>query len=177
MNIVKEQKSKLFVLGIYPKCPFYKPVPILFHTFLYALGTVGIYFLNLWVAVTYLIYAISWYFFVMPVLHCRHCYYRTKETSTDNNTGKSIEKLLPKEQWVESCLQKHVECGKKWGINFFISWFLPIILTVISFFLSFSLMALLILIGFIGMLAGTLLYVRYIVCPTCLIKDECHAAF
>lgn len=175
--MVEKQKSKLFVLGIYPKCPFYKPVPILFHSFLIALGTAGIYFLNLWAAVAYLIYAFLWFFLVMPTLHCRYCYYKVKETTTNNNTGKSIEKLLPKEQWKESCLQKHVECAKKWGFNFFISFFLPIILMVISFFLSFSIFAVIFLIGFIGMLAGTLLYVRYIVCPTCAIMEECHAAF
>lgn len=175
--MVKERRSKLTILGIYPKCPFYKPVSLLLHSFLVTLGTMGISFLNLWVAVAYLIYSILWYLLVIPTLHCKHCYFKVKETTIDNNTGKVIEKLLPKEKWVESCLQKHVECGKKFGFNFFISFFLPIILIVISFFLSFSIFALITLIGFVGMLAGTLGYVRYIVCPTCSIKDECHAAF
>jgi hypothetical protein len=113
----------------------------------------------------------------MPKFHCQNCYFKVRETTTDNNTGKSIEKLLPIEQWKELWLQKHVECGKKWGVGFYISWFVPIILMIISFFLSFSVFAVIFLIGFVGMLAGTLAYVRFIVCPTCPIKDECHEAF
>ncbi|MCP4763011.1 MAG: hypothetical protein GY870_14630 [archaeon] len=175
--MVEEHKSKLTFLHIYPNCPFYKPVPLLLHAILVAIGTVGISFLNFWVAVGYLIYSILWYLLIMPTMHCKYCYFKTRETTSDNNTGKTIEKLLPKEQWVDSCLQKHVECGKKFGFNFFISFFLPIILVIISFFLSFSVFAIIALIGFIGMLAATLGYVRYIVCPTCPIKDECHAAF
>ena len=177
MNMVEEQKSKLFILGIFPKCPFYKPVPLLIILVLIALGTWGIHYLNLWVAVAYLIYAILWYFLVMPIFHCRHCYYKVKETTTDNNTGKSIEKLLPKEQWKESCLQKHVECGKKWGVNFFISWFLPIILMVISFFLSFSIFVVIFLIGFIGMVVGNFFYMLKVKCPECPIREYCHSAF
>jgi len=175
--MVEEKKSKLFFLGIFPRCPFYKSVNILFIIVLIALGTIGLYFLNLWAAVAYLIYAILWYFLVQPIVHCQHCYYKTKETTEDSTTGKAIENLLPKEQWVESCLQKHVECGKKWGFNFFISWFLPIVLMVISFFLNFSIFALLSLIGFIVMLAVMLLHMKYKVCPTCAIMEECHAAF
>ena len=175
--MVEEQKSKLFFLGIFPRCPYYKPLNILFVIALIALGTIGVYFLDLWVAVAYLIYAILWYFLVQPIVHCKHCYYKTKETTKDSTTGKAIENLLLKEQWVESCLQKHVESGKKWGFNFFISWFLPIILIVISLFLSFSIFALITLISIIVVLAVTLSYMRYKVCPTCAIMEECHAAF
>jgi len=39
MNMVEEQKSKLFFLRIFPKCPFYKPVPVLIILVLIALGT------------------------------------------------------------------------------------------------------------------------------------------
>ena len=175
--MAEEKQSKLSFLGIFPRCPYYNPLNILFIIGLIAFGTIGLYFLNLWVAIVYLIYAISWYFLVMPVVHCQYCYYKTKETTVDNTTGKAIENLLPKEQWVESCLQKHVECGKKWGFNFFIAWFLPIILIVISFFLNFSIYALLSLIGFIVVLTVMLIYVRYKVCPTCAIMEECHEAF
>ncbi|MFX0136819.1 MAG: hypothetical protein ACFFDN_24490 [Candidatus Hodarchaeota archaeon] len=175
--MAEDKMAKLSIFGIYPKCPFYKPKPLLLHSFMIAIGTIGVTFLNLWAAVVYLIYTISWYFLIMPTLHCKNCYFKAKETTIDNNTGKSIVKLLSKGQWKESCLQKHIECGKKWSINFIISFFSPIILIVISFFLSFSIFALISLIGFIGILAGTVGYVRYRVCPTCPIKDECHAAF
>ena len=175
--MTEEKQSKLSFLGIIPRCPYYNPLNILFIILLIAFGTIGLYFLNLWAAIVYLIYAISWYFLVMPGVHCQHCYYKTKVTTVDSTTGKPRENLMPKEQWVESWLQKHVECGKKWGVGFYISWFIPIILMIMSFFLSFSIFALISLIGFVGMLAGTLGYVRYIVCPKCPIKDECHAAF
>ncbi|MBY8985403.1 MAG: hypothetical protein KGD65_10065 [Candidatus Lokiarchaeota archaeon] len=113
----------------------------------------------------------------MPVVHCQYCYYKIKDTTVDNTTGKPIAKLMPKEQWKETCLQKHVDCGKKWGNNFFIVWFFPIILIIISFFLNFSIVALISLIGFIVVLAVMLIHVKLKVCPTCAIVDECHAAF
>ena len=175
--MVEEQKSKLFFLGIFPKCPFYQPLPLLFILGQTALGTMGIYFLNLWAAVAYLIYAVSWYFLVQPIVHCQYCYYKSKETTVDSSTGKSIEKLLTKEQWKELCFQKHVECAKKWSANMMISWFLPIILIVISFFLNFSVVALIFLIGFVGVMATGLAHMRWKVCPTCAIMEECHAAF
>ena len=175
--MVEEKKSKLFFLGILPRCPYYTSVNILLVIVLITLGTIGVYFLNLWAAVAYLIYAILWYFLIQPVVHCQHCYYKTKEITEDSTTGKTIENLLPKEQWVESCLQKHVESGKKWGFNFFISWFLPMVLIVISFFFSFSIFALITLIGFVVVWAVMLINMRYKVCKTCAIMEECHAAF
>jgi hypothetical protein len=80
-----------------------------------ALGTVGIIFFNVWVAVVYLIYAMLFNFLLFPTKHCQYCYYAVKETTTDNTTGKTIKKLLPKDQWKESRLENHVECGKKWS--------------------------------------------------------------
>ena len=86
--------------------------------------------------------------------------------------------LLPLDVWKESYLKKHVNCGKKFfppiGL---LQWFLPLVLIGISFFFNFSIIALLSLIGFIVLLAGMLLYVRWKVCPKCAIVDECHAAF
>ncbi len=175
--MVEEKKSKLFFLGIFPKCPFYKLLPLLFIIAQTVLGTLGIYFLNLWVAVVYLIYAILWYFLVQPIVHCKYCYYKSTETKVDSSTGKSIEKLLSKELWLESCFQKHVECGKKWSPVMMISWFLPIILIVISLFLNFSIVALILLISFIGVVAAGLAHMRWKVCPTCVFVKECHEAF
>ncbi|MFX1416140.1 MAG: hypothetical protein ACFFC0_04970 [Promethearchaeota archaeon] len=57
-----EKESGLFFLGIYPKCPFYKPVPVLIILILVSLGTVGIYYLNLWAAVGYLLFSTVFYF-------------------------------------------------------------------------------------------------------------------
>ena len=99
MNMEEEQESKLFYLGIFPRCPFYKSAPgILMIVALMVLGTVGIYFLNLWAAVAYLVYAILFFFLAMPFTMCKYCYFRVKETTTDKN-GKTVEKLLPKDDW------------------------------------------------------------------------------
>jgi hypothetical protein len=87
-------------------------------------------------------------------------------------------KLLPKDEWKESYLKKHVHRGKKLfpplGL---LLWLLPIVLIGISFLVNFSIISLLSLIGFIVTLALMLLYVRWKVCPTCAIMDECHEAF
>ena len=176
--MVEEKESKLFFMGIFPRCPFYcSALHMVFMIVLIALGTVGIYFLNIWIAVAYLIYSVLWYFLIMPLVHCRYCYYKFLETTNDGNKEKAIEKLITLDKWRDSYLPKHVACGKKWGFNFFIEFFLPIILIGISFFLSFSTMALISLIGFIVVLAVMLIHMRWIVCPSCTIVKECHAAF
>jgi len=176
MNMVEEQKSKLFFLGIFPKCPFYKPVPLLIILVLIALGTWGIHYLNLWAAVAYLIYSILYYFLAMPLTMCKYCYYKVKETTIDRKKGKTIEKLLPLDKWRESYLKKHV--GQK-HLTVFMSiiWLLPIVLIVISFFLNFSIFALISLICFIVVLVGNYFYMLRKVCTTCAIKEECHSSF
>ena len=117
-----------------------------------------------------------WFFLAMPLKHCQYCYYKIKETTIDRKNGKTIVKLLPKDKWKKSYLKKHVECGKKGGFNIFIIWFLPIVLIGISFFLRFSIFALISLIGFVVMLAVMLIHMKWKVCPTCAIMDECFAA-
>ena len=165
-------------MNILVKCPFYKSgFQWVLRLVLMGLGTVGLYFFNLWVAVAYLIYSVLFNFLLFPTMHCQYCYYAVKKTTTDSTTGKTIEKLLSKEQWKESCLEKHVECGKKWSKGFYILWFVPIILIIVSFFFSFSIFALLSLIGFISVLAGMLYYTRMKICPRCVIMEECHSSF
>jgi len=160
------------------KCPYNNSVINLASRLsLMAIGTVGIIFFNLWVAVVYLLYSVLFNFLLFPSKHCQYCYYAVKETTIDNKPGKTIEKLLPKDQWVESCLEKHVECGKKWSKGFYILWFVPIILIIVSFFISFSVFALLALIGFIAVLALMLYYTRKKICPRCEIMEECHSSF
>jgi len=178
MNMEGEQKSKVFFLGIFPKCPFYKSVlHLVFMLALIGLGTVGIYFLNLWIALVYLIYSIVFFFLAMPLWHCQYCYYKVKETPLDRKKRKPIVKLLPIDKWKESYLNKHVNCAKKWGFNFFILWLGPIILIGISLFLNFSLFALIFLIGFIVVMAVMMIHMKRKVCPICAIKDECHSSF
>ena len=166
------------IMEVKQKCPFNNSVfQVVLRLSTMVLGTVGLYFLNIWVAVVYLIYYVVFFFLAMPLKHCQYCYYKVKETTIDKKTGKTIGKLLSKEDWKECYLQKHVECGKRWGFNFFILWFLPIVLIIISFFLNFSISALLSLIGFIVVLAVSLIHMKLKVCPTCAIMEECHAAF
>jgi membrane protein YdbS with pleckstrin-like domain len=177
MNMLEEQKSKLFYLGIFPKCPFYgKPVSVLIILVLIALGTWGIYYLNLWAAVGYLIYSVLFYFLIMPLTMCKYCYYKVKETTIDKEKGKTSEKLLSVDKWSESYLHKHVG-QKHWTWLMTIVWLLPIVLIVISFFANFSIFALISLIGFMVVLAGNWLYMLRVKCPTCAIRDECHSSF
>jgi hypothetical protein len=177
MNMEVEIKSNLSFFAIFPKCPFNKSVLQLVKLALIALGTLGLYFLNLWIAVVYLIYSVVFYFLAMPLWHCQYCYYKVKVTAMDRKTGKTMVKLLPVDKWKESYLKKHVNCAKKWGFNFFILWLGPIVLIGILFFLSFSIFALMSLIGFIVVLVVMLIYMKRKVCPTCAIVDECHASF
>jgi len=86
MNM-EEKKSKLFFWGIFPKCPFYKPIPVLIIIAFIALGTWGIFYLNLWVALAYSIYSVLWYFLFMPVVHCQHCYFKVKDIPVNNEKG------------------------------------------------------------------------------------------
>jgi hypothetical protein len=159
----EEEKSKQFILGIFLKCPFYKSVQSLSIILaLITLGTVGIYFLNLWAAAGYLIYSILSYFLLMPFTMCKFCYFKVNENTVD--------------KWRETYLEKHVG-QKNWVIFMVIVWFLPIVLIVISFFLDFSIYALIILIGFIVMLVGNYFYMLRVKCPTCAIKEECHSSF
>ena len=176
MNIVEQSQSKLFTLGIFPKCPFYKPAPVLIILVLIALGTSGIFFLNSWAAVTYLIFSILYYFVAMPFTLCKYCYYRVTESTTDGNKGETIEKLVSLVTWREVYLRKHVG-QKNWTLFMTTVWFLPIVLIVISFFIDFSFFALVSLIGFIAVLVGNWFYMLRKKCPTCAIREECHSSF
>jgi hypothetical protein len=163
---------------VYPQCPYNNSVLLLvLRVGLIVLGTVGIRYLHVWIAAVYLVYSVAFFFVAMPVKHCQYCYYKVREPAGEREKGKTRMKLLPVDTWKESYLQKHVDCGKKWGFNFAILWVGPIVLIGISLFLNFSVSALLFLIGFIGVLAVMVVYVRWRVCPTCAIMDECHAAF
>ena len=175
--MVEKSKSELFFWGIFPKCPFYKSVQaILIILLLISLGTAGIYFFNFWVAVGYLVYSFLFYFIVMPLTLCKYCYFKTKETKTNRDTGQTVVKLLPLDKWKESYLQKHVG-QKRWVSLMIVVWFAPIVLIVASFFLSFSMFALASLIGFVVTLVGNYLFMVWKKCPKCAIQKECHASF
>ncbi len=115
MNIVEQPQSKLFSLGIFTKCPFYKPVPVLIILVLIALGTSGIFLLNLWAAVTYLNFSILDYFVAMPFTLCKYCYFRVTDSTSDGNKGETIQKLVPLVAWREVYLRKHVG-QKNWPL-------------------------------------------------------------
>lgn len=172
-----KQQTKLFNLGIFPRCPFYTSVQaILIILTLITLGTTGIYFFNSLAAIGYFAYSILFYFLVMPFTMCKYCYFKVKETTTDTESGETIVNLLPLKKWRESYLKKHV--GQKyWTILMTIVWFAPIVLILISFFLNFSIFALISLIGFIIVLVGNYFYMIRKKCPKCTIKEECHSSF
>jgi hypothetical protein len=168
-----EQEQGLLFLRMFPKCPFYKPVPVLVILVLISLGTAGTYFLNPWAAVGYLIFSIVFYFLVMPFTMCRYCYFRVKETT---DTGETVERLLSVDEWSKSHLQLHV--GQKgWAFVMAIVWLSPILLIGASLFLSFSVFALFALIGFVVVLVGNYFYMVRVKCPTCPIQEECHSSF
>ena len=166
-----DHKSNLTFLGIFPKCPFYRPVRLLIILAMIAIGTWGISFLNIWAAVSYCIYSVLFFFLALPLTICKYCYYKTKGTT------QTIEGLLSVDKWRELYLKKWVSQGKKVQIFMGIIWLLPMVLIFISFFLNFSLFALISLIGCIVVLGGNVVYMNQRVCPTCTIKDECHSSF
>ena len=166
-----EHKSNLTFLGIFPKCPFYRPIRLSIIIAMIAIGTWGISFLSIWAAVSYSVYSILFFFLALPLTICKYCYYKTKETT------QTIEKLLSVDKWRELYLKKWASQGKKVQIFMGIIWLLPMVLIFISFFLNFSLFALISLIGCIVVLGGNVIYMNQRVCPTCTIKDECHSSF
>jgi hypothetical protein len=164
-------KSELTFLGIFPKCPFYRPVRLLIILVMIVISSWGISFLNTWAAISYSVYSILFFFLVLPLTICKFCHYKTKETT---QTG---ERLLSVEKWRELYLKKWVSHGKKVQIFMGIIWLLPIVLILISFFLNFTLFGLISLIGCIVVLGGNVIYMNQRVCPTCTINDECHSSF
>ena len=160
-----DQKSDLTFLGIFPKCPFYRPGRLLIIFAMIIIGTWGISFLNIWTSVLYLIYSVLVFFLILPLTICKYCYYKTK----------SIQFSVDK--WRELYLKKWISQGKIVRIFMGIIWLLPMVLIFISFFLNFSFFALLSLIGCIVVLGLNVIYMNHRVCSTCTIKNECHSSF
>jgi hypothetical protein len=176
----EEKKSKLFsdlfILKFIPKCPLYKPTPILIILTYIALGTWGIYYLNLWAAVAYLIYSLSFTFLIMPFTMCRHCYFKVIETSIDEETGQTTEKLMTVDEWGKTLLHLHVG-QKKWAWPMFLMWFLPIIPIIVALVRGFNYLPLIALLSFVAVLVGNYIYMIKVKCPTCPIQEECHSSF
>lgn len=107
---------------------------------------------------------------------CRYCYFRVKETEVDEETGRTIEKLLSVDQWSKSHLSLHVG-QKAWAFVMALVWLSPILLIGASLLFVFSIFALFALIGFVGVLVGNYFYMVRVKCPTCPIQDECHSSF
>ena len=159
-------KSNLTYLGIFPKCPFYRPIRLLIILAMITIGTWGISFLNIWLSVSYFLYSILVFVLILPLTICRYCYYKTKMNSQFSVT-----------KWKELFLKKWVSQGKLARIFMGIIWLLPIVLIFISFFLNFSVLALVSLIGCIVVLGGNVVYMNQRVCSKCSIKDDCHSSF
>jgi hypothetical protein len=177
--MTEDQKSKFFFLGYIPRCPLYKPIPILIILVIIALGTWGIYYLNLWVAVAFLIYSLLFCFVLMPFTMCKHCYFRYVITSKDEETGETTKKLMSVDEWGKTLLHKHVS-QKPWSWAMFLIWFLPIILTIVGISLNYStygLIPLIPLFSLIAVLVGNFFYMLKVKCPTCPIREECHSSF
>ncbi len=164
---------------LYPKCPYNNSIVILVSRVgVIALGTVGLRFLHIWVAIVYLVYSVIYNFLIWPIIHCQYCYYKVKKNVKDKVNGKIIQNHLTIVEWKKTYLANHIKCGKRWGSpNLMILSLGPIILIILSLFVSFSIIALLSLIGFIALLVLFGIYMRRKICPTCAFMKECHAAF
>lgn len=173
--MAEEKKFKLF-LGIYPKCPFYKPIPVLIILVMIALGTWGSYYLHLWAAIAYLAFSLLFYFLVMPFTMCRYCYFKSKETTTDEENVKPTVKFMTVDKWSKTLLHKHVG-QKNWVWPMTVIWILPVVLIIVSFFRNYSYLAIIALIGFIIVVVGNFFYMLKVKCPTCPIREECHSSF
>ena len=106
-----EKESDLFSLGIFPKCPFYKPVPVLIILVLISLGTWGLYYLNLWAAVVFFVYSILFYFVAMPFTMCRYCYFKVTETTVDEDRGETAQRLVLLDTWRAAYLHIRTNIG------------------------------------------------------------------
>ena len=164
-------ESDITFLGIFPKCPFYRPVRLLIILAMIVVGSWGISFLNTWAAVVYSVYSVLVFFLVLPLTICKLCYYKTKKPA------QNCEKLLSVNKWRELHLKNWVSKGEKVRVLMGIIWLLPMVLIFISFFINFSLFGVLSLIGCIAVLGGNVIYMNQKVCPTCAINDECHSSF
>ncbi|NPD90304.1 MAG: hypothetical protein HGN29_16450 [Asgard group archaeon] len=174
--MVEEQKSKFFFFGFIPRCPFYKLIPVLIIFVLIALGTWGIYYLNLWAAVAYLVYSLLFYFVIMPLTMCKHCYFKVIKTSTDEETGKTTKKLMDVDKWGKTLIHKHVG-QKNWVWPMFLIWSAPIVIIIIALVRGFNYLPLIALIGFVVVVVGNFFYMIKVKCPTCPIREYCHEAF
>jgi hypothetical protein len=174
--MVEEDKSKFFYLGYIPRCPFYKLIPVLIILVIIALGTWGSYYLHLWAAVAYLVYSLLFYFVLMPLTMCKHCYFKIISASTDEETGKITMELMPVKEWGKTLLHKHVG-QKNWVWFMFLVWFLPVILIIVALVRSFNYLPLIALIAFIAAVVGNYFYMIKVKCPTCPIQEECHSSF
>jgi len=112
----------------------------------------------------------------MPFTMCKHCYFRIIESSKDEETGKTTKKLMDVDEWGKTLLHKHAG-QKNWSWAMFLVWFVPIVLTIISFFTEFNYLAIIALVGFILAVVGNFFYMLKIKCPDCPIREYCHSAF
>ena len=174
--MAEDQKSKLFFLGYIPRCPFYKPIPVLIILVLIALGTWGIYYFNQWVALGYAIFSLLFYFLLMPFTLCKHCYFKVIKTSIDEETGETTKKLMSVDKWGKTLLHKHVG-QKNWVWPMVLIWFLPVVLIIITLVRDFNYLPLIALIGFILVVVGNIFYMLKVKCPSCPIREQCHSSF
>ena len=168
----------------FPKCPFYKSaINVILILILITIGTLGLFFVNVWISFGYLLFSVFYFFFLFPVKHCQYCYYKVKGSPLENDTGEPNRTLIPIEQWKETHLHQHIACGKRWSTGLMIVILGPIGLIGIFLVLNyldngnFLIYALFSLLGFCILLGIMFAYMLRKVCPTCAFQKECHAAF
>ena len=144
------------------KCPMQKsPLQLVFIFGMAGFGAIGLYYLNLWVMIAYLIFYFVFFFVILELKACQYCYYKKSDLSLD--------------QWKKDYLALHANCSKKWSSLIFIVWLWPIAGITVAFFLTNSIIALICLIGFIALLIISNIHLRRNICPKCTLKEVCPA--
>ena len=142
------------------KCPLHKDaLQMVLNLLMLTFGTLGLYYLHLWFAISYLIYFVLFFFILMPVKACQYCYFNSKGLTID--------------QWKKDYLDLHEANWKKYGLGLFALWLLPIIGIITSFFIEFEVNALVALGLFIVMLIASQVNMRKNLCPNCEMLPYC----
>ncbi|MHA1911153.1 MAG: hypothetical protein ACTSYA_05595 [Candidatus Kariarchaeaceae archaeon] len=142
------------------KCPLHTNLfQTVLNLLMAAFGSIGLYYLNLWLAISYLIFFVLFFHVIMPVKACQYCFFHIEGLTLD--------------QWKEEYLALHEANWKKYGLGLFVIWLIPIIGISISFFIEFEIIALVALIAFLVVLIILQVNMRKNLCPDCEMLPYC----
>ena len=142
------------------KCPLHtNTMQRILNPLLIIFGTLGLYYLNLWFAIFYLLISVVFFMIIMPTKACQYCYFNSEGITLD--------------QWKKEYAKLHEANWKKFGLGLFTVWLLPVIGIIISFFLEFEILALVTLILYISIFTVSQINFKKKVCPKCEMLPIC----